>query len=314
MNKAQYHELLRAMREDPSAIVEFRKKYRNVYPFSDAVFKLLMQNNAPRLVVFLNTMLGLEGDDRIKDFAFVPQEFPGTLDNKTAIFDIIGQNEKGEPILVEVQQTSGPFFMDRLLYYTARIITNRLKKSAEYRLPRIYVLSVLTCDQFAEPETYFHHVHFVKNGENFYPKLDFFFVEVEKFFKIDDKCPKEARERNPRAKMLRFFRNIIREEEIPEQIFTEEFYKALEQDLSLEQVEDELFLKEADRMHDIIYERESAFAEGEARGLSKGKEIGIAEGEEIARREMAKAMLADGVSIARISAYSGLTEEQIRAL
>ena len=67
-------------------------------------------------------------------------------------------------------------------------------------------------------------------------------------------------------------------------------------------------------MHDIIYERESAFAEGEARGLSKGKEIGIAEGEEIARREMAKAMLADGVSIARISAYSGLTEEQIRAL
>ena len=33
-----------------------------------------------------------------------------------------------------------------------------------------------------------------------------------------------------------------------------------------------------------------------------------------AKREMAKAMLADGVPVSRIAAYSGLSEEEIRAL
>ena len=307
MDKSQYYALLRAIKDDPSNIAKFREKFRNVYPFSDAVFKLLMQNNAPRLVVFLNAMMGLEGDARIKEFAFDLQEIPGVLNNKTTIFDIFGKNEKGEPVLVEVQQIGSEFFMDRLLYYTSRVISNQIRKSCEYRLPHIYVLSVLTSNQFeTEPETYFHHVHFVKNGTDFYPKLDFFFVEVEKFFRIDEKTAAEDREQSKRAEMLRFFRTIIYEEEIPERLFEADFYRALSQDLSLEKYEDELFLKEMDGMIDMVYERQTAFLNGEREGAAKG----AAE----ARRKMAKGLLEDGVPMEIIVRRSGLTEEEIRSL
>ena len=55
--------------------------------------------------------------------------------------------------------------MDRLLYYTSRLIDTLKLTAEDYVLPHVYVLSVLTCNQFPEePETYFHHVHFVKNG------------------------------------------------------------------------------------------------------------------------------------------------------
>ena len=151
MNRIQYAAMLRAIRENPANLAKFRAKFKNVYPFSDAIFKILMINekDPSRFITFVNAMLDLRGDDRIKDFHFEVQEQPGILINKTNIFDIIGTNERDEKVLVEVQQTDSDFYMDRLLYYTSRVITNHVKKSEDYELPRIYVLSILTCDQFA---------------------------------------------------------------------------------------------------------------------------------------------------------------------
>ena len=315
MNRSEYRRLLLALKEDPANLAKYRERYRNIYPFSDAVFKLLMLNNAPRLVVFLNAMMGLEGDDRIKDFTFEPQEKPDELDKKRVIFDIVGRNERGEPVLVEVQQTSGRFYMDRLLYYAARLIDTLKLNSEDYALPRIYVLSVLTCNQFPkEPETYFHHVHFVKNGEPFYPKLDFFFVEVEKFFKIDSRAPAERRERHKRAEMLRFFRKVIDEEAIPAPLFNDGFYGKLLEDLSLKKYEDKVLMKEVGAMTDLLYVKQEVYDKGvrrgERHGLRRGKALGAAD----KAREMAKAMLADGISVERIAAYSGLTESEVRTL
>ena len=303
MNRAEYHRLLLALKEDPNCLGKFREKYRNIYPFSDAVFKILMTNNASRLVVFLNAMMGLEGEDRIKDFTLAPQERPDELDKKRVIFDIIGRNERGEPVLVEVQQTSDKFYMDRLVYYTSRLI-DTLKLSAEdYVLPHVYVLSMLTCNQFPEePEIYFHHVHFVKNGEPFYHKLDFFFVEVEKFFKIDSKTPEERREKHKRAEMLRFFRKVINEEKIPAPFFKDAFYGKLLEDLSLKKYEDKVLMKEVGAMTDVLYASHIAYDKGVRKGATDAK------------REMAKAMLVKDIPLATIAEVSGLSEDEIKAL
>ena len=303
MNRAEYHRLLLALKEDPNCLGKFREKYKNIYPFSDAVFKILMTGNPSRLVVFLNAMMGLEGEDRIKDFTFEPQERPDELDKKRVIFDIIGRNERGEPVLVEVQQTSDKFYMDRLVYYTSRLI-DTLKLSAEdYVLPHVYVLSVLTCNQFPdEPETYFHHVRFFKNGEPFYHQLDFFFVEVEKFFKIDAKTPEESREKHKRAEMLRFFRKVINEEKIPAPFFKDAFYGKLLEDLSLKKYEDKVLMKEVGAMTDVLYASHIAYDKGVRKGATDAK------------REMAKALKANGVDIGIIANSSGLSEDEIRAL
>ena len=315
MNRAEYHRLLLALKEDPNCLGKFREKYRNIYPFSDAVFKILMTGNPSRLVVFLNAMMGLEGEDRIKDFTLEPQERPDALDKKRVIFDIIGRNERGAPVLVEVQQTSDKFYMDRLVYYTSRLI-DTLKLSAEdYVLPHVYVLSVLTCNQFPdEPETYFHHVHFVKNGAPFYHKLDFFFVEVEKFFKIDVKTPEESREKHKRAEMLRFFRRVINEEKIPAPFFKDAFYGKLLEDLSLKKYEDKVLMKEVGAMTDLLYVKQVVYDKGIRRGERHGLRRGKAEGAADAKREMAKAMLALGDSVEKVAQVSGLSEEEIKAL
>ncbi|MEE0877133.1 MAG: hypothetical protein UIH18_07535, partial [Fibrobacteraceae bacterium] len=63
---------------------------------------------------------------------------------------------------------------------------------------------------------------------------------------------------------------------------------------------------------------EEGFLEGLLEGEAKGKAEGFLDGEikgiNDAKREMAKAMLLDGLPIKQISAYSGLSEEEILEL
>ena len=318
MNRSQYYALLKAIKEDPSNLAKFRARFKNVYPFSDAIFKILMVNehDPTRLIKFLNAMMGFEGRDRIKDYHFEREELPGILNNKTTIFDIIGTNQNDEPILIEVQQTDSDFFMDRLLYYTSRVITNQVKKSESYELPHIYVLSILTCNQFElEPETYFHHVNLTKNGEPYYPKLDFYFIEVEKFLANDAHIPETEKERSQRAEMLRFFGDIIYERASHKQFFDEDFCKKLSKDVSLKHYEDELFLRQVDGMTDLLYEKETAFRQGEKAGIAAGIARGTAAGALNKAREMAKSLLKlKKLSISEIAVASGLSEAEIRKL
>ena len=109
-------------------------------------------------------------------------------------------------MLIEVQQNFNTLFVDRLIYYTARVISRTVKKAQDYNLPHIYVLSILTENQFPrERDTYLHHAQLVRNRRLFYSKLDIYLVELEKFFAIEDRTQPENREQSDRAEMLRIF-------------------------------------------------------------------------------------------------------------
>lgn len=54
----------------------------------------------------------------------------GVLNDKTALFDIYGITEAGYPVLIEVQQNFNTLFIDRLIYYTSRVISRTVKKIA----------------------------------------------------------------------------------------------------------------------------------------------------------------------------------------
>jgi predicted transposase/invertase (TIGR01784 family) len=56
------------------------------------------------------------------------------------------------------------------------------------------------------------------------------------------------------------------------------------------------------------------FLDGEAKGKAEGFLDGEIKGINDAKREMAKAMLLDGLPIKQISFYSGLSEEEIKSL
>ena len=252
--------------EHPERLAYYRKKYKNVYPFSDGIFKMLLANEAKpeRTVKFLNAMLGLTGEKAIKSYTLGVPENPGVLNDKTAIFDIYGTTQAGEPVLIEVQQNFNTLFVDRLIYYTARVISRTVKKSQDYNLPHIYVLSILTENQFPKKRnTYLHHAQLVRNRRLYYDKLDIYLVEIEKFFAIDDRTPPEKRDTSDRAEMLRIFRDVLEDKEIPEEKLKRLLDKEFAKDVSLKGYTDETLLNEVDGMTDILYEKQGSYLQGQ---------------------------------------------------
>jgi len=268
--------MVKDLHEHPEHLAEYRKNYINVYPFSDGIFKMLLANEAKpeRTVKFLNAMLDLNGENAIKAFTFGVPENPGVLNDKTAIFDIYGTTEAGVPVLIEVQQNFNPLFVDRLIYYTSRVVSRTVKKSQDYNLPHIYVLSILTENQFPlERNTYLHHSQLVRNRRFFYEKLDIYLVEVEKFFAIEDRTEPEKREKTNRAEMLRIFRAVLEEKEIPAEKLKQLLDKDFIKDVSLAGYTDETLLNEVDGMTDLLYEKQGAYLQGKGDGILESAQL-----------------------------------------
>ena len=266
MNRIEFLAMVRDVHEHPEHLANYRKKYKNVYPFSDGIFKMLLANDAKpeRTVKFLNAMLGLTGEKAIKTYTLGVPENPGVLNDKTAIFDIYGTTQAGEPVLIEVQQNFNTLFIDRLIYYTARVISRTVKKSQDYNLPHIYVLSILTENQFPkERNTYLHHAQLVRNRRLYYDKLDIYLVEIEKFFAIDDRTPPQDRDKSDRAEMMRVFRDVLEEKEIPEEKLKRLLDKEFAKDVSLKGYTDEILLNEVDGMTDMLYEKQGSYLQGQ---------------------------------------------------
>ena len=297
MNRNEFIAFVKDVHEHPEHLANYRKIYKNVYPFSDGIFKMLMANEAKpeRTVKFLNAMLNLSGDKAIKTYTLGVPENPGVLNDKTAIFDIYGTTQAGEPVLIEVQQNFNTLFIDRLIYYTARVVSRTVKKAQEYNLPHIYVLSLLTENQFpTERDTYLHHAELVRNRHIFYEKIDIYLVEIEKFLAIEDRTPPERREQSDRAEMLRIFRDVLEEKDIPEDRLKKLLDKDFAKDVSLEGYTDEIFLNEVDGMMDVLYEKQGSYLQ--------------------AKEDDALAMLARNYSIDDIVAITKLPKEKVLKL
>lgn len=298
MNKTQYRLVAHDVKENRANLAKYRKIFKYAYPFGDKVFKRLMINQVKpeRFITFLNAMMGLEGEKRITDFSFHVQEISSIESQKKPIFDIVGTNQAGEPIMVEVQQNASQLFIDRLFYYVSRAVSTLVPEGSHYKLPHIYVLSILTEDLFKkEPKTYFHHVCLSKNGSPFYDKFDGFLIEVDKFCKIDSQQPEHEREQSERAEMLRFLNELMEETPLSPRFLQNEMYVKFQKDVSLERIEDELLLREIDDMTDIKYEKESSFLDGM----------------DAKARETARKMLAKNKPVEEIVEFTGLSESEI---
>ena len=297
MTRNEFIAFVKDVHEHPEHLADYRKKYKNVYPFSDGIFKMLMANEAKpkRTVKFLNAMLGLSGDKAIVTFTLGVPENPGVLNDKTAIFDIYGTTQAGEPVLIEIQQNFNTLFIDWLIYYTARVVSRTVKKAQDYKLPHIYVLSILTENQFPkERNTYLHHAQLVRNHHFFYEKLDIFLIELDKFFAIDDRTSPQCREQSDRAEMLRIFRDVLEDRDIPEDKLKKLLDKDFAKDVSLKGYTDETLLNEVDGMTDMLYEKQGSYLQ--------------------AKIDDAQAMLAEGLSVEMISRITKLSEREVLKL
>ncbi len=286
----------------------------------------------------------------ISDITYVPTEQLGIMeDDRKAIFDVLCRTVDGKTFLVEMQRGYQKHFFERALFYTSFPIMKQGKKALaeeargnrpwDFSLDGVFFLGILNF-KYEDDEMTEHRYRLMEatSKKLMTDKLEFVFVEVEKFDKGEDELETDL---DKWLYLLKNMSNLLeRPERLRDRIFTKLFDVA-----ELAQLDDKdrtNYIKsmntERDTYNQIEYARESGREEGhkvgKEEGLKEGREEGHKEGKEEGRKEgkeegikegreegakqnsfdIAKRMLEKGIDIETISELTGLTEKEISKL
>jgi predicted transposase/invertase (TIGR01784 family) len=281
-------------------------KYIN--PLTDFGFKKLFgeEVNKELLIDFLNQLLPEK--HKIKDLTYQQNEhLAGTEYDRKAIFDLYCESEKGEKFIVEVQRAKQNYFKDRSVYYASFPIQQQAIKGSDwdFKLAAVYTIGILDFifEEDKEDKDYINTVQ-LKNQKNkvFYDKLTFIYIELPKFKKTVDKLESKI------EKWLYLFRYLAKLQDRPKALQEKVFQKlfAAAEIAKYSKEERELYEESLKYYRDLKNVVDTAFEEGEVKGKIEGK---IEE-----RIEIAREMKADGLSIEKISKYTGLSKAEIEKL
>jgi len=230
--------------------------------------------NKAILIDFLNTLL--PDYHHIRDLTFKNTEKLGnTPIDRKAIFDIYCQADNGDRFIVEIQKAKQNFFKDRSVYYsTFPIQEQALQGEWDFNLTPVYTVGVLDFifDDHKDDDTIVHLVQLRnQNGEIFYDKLKFIYIELPKFKKTIDQLETHL------DKWLFILRNLANltdppPEPLQETAFSELFEVAAIANFSrLEQDSYQNSLKYYRDMNNVV---DTARQEGVKKGLEQGIEEG----------------------------------------
>ena len=270
----------------------------------------------------------------ISDITYVPTEQLGIMeDDRKAIFDVLCRTMDGKTFLVEMQRGYQKHFFERALFYTSFPIMKQGKKALaeeargnrpwDFSLDGVFFLGILNF-KYEDDEMTEHRYRLLEatSKKLMTDKLEFVFVEVEKFDKGEDELETDL---DKWLYLLKNMSNLLkRPERLRDRIFTKLFDVA-----ELAQLDDKdrtNYIKamntERDTYNQIEYARETGREEGhkvgKEEGLKEGKEEGIKEGREEGAKQksfdIAKRMLEKGIETETISELTGLTEKEISEL
>lgn len=109
----------------------------------DWALKRLLRHKADHTILngFLSSLLGKE----IHIVRILESEGnKESLDDKYNRVDILAENEKGEKILIEVQNDNETSFFHRMSYGTSKLITEYIKEGEDYGvIPKIYSVNIV---------------------------------------------------------------------------------------------------------------------------------------------------------------------------
>ncbi|MBR0077962.1 MAG: Rpn family recombination-promoting nuclease/putative transposase [Bacteroidales bacterium] len=277
---------------------------------TDFGFKRIFGTEAYKknLIRFLNAFLK-EYIGTIRDIDYRPTEQLGLLEKeKRLIYDVFCSTKKDDRIIVEMQKASQEFIRDRIIAYSARSISNSLKKGdRKYNFPK--VISIILVD-FELPDLKgsdrFMQRVTLRDDENqkFSEKVAFVLIDLTKFAAQMDfgQLP------GAREKWCYAIKNMWRmsDSDIPaaDTAFRELYEECKLSKLSdMEKEEYEKSILEYDDVKDAI-----------EYNCRLAREEGREEGREEALLQTAKNLLALGLPLADVAKATGLSEEQILQL
>ena len=273
-------------------------KAKYINPFTDYGFKKLFGEEASKklLISFLNDLLPI--DDKIIKLSFKKNEQQGDIAiSRKAVYDIFCEDEKGNQFIVEMQNAKQLYFKDRALYYSTFPIRDQAQRGEwDFKLQAVYCVGLLGFNFENITNGYVTSVK-LKDQDNkiFYDKLNFIFIELLKFKKLESELETHF------DKWLYFLKNLENFDAVPhilqEGVFQEAFKVAEIANFTDEEL--------------IEYEESLKIYRDNINVITTAKEEGIQEGIEKGKIEMALEMLKDGEPIEKIIKYSKLSEKEI---
>lgn len=280
-------------------------------PLVDFAFKKIFgsEPNKDLLISFLNEVF--RGRKRITSLVYNKNEYPGELkDEGAAIFDLLCTGVDGEQFLIEIQRGRQGNFKQRALFYTSRLISDQAPKGKRsewaYNLTEVYLVALLEdfTLKIGSATDYIHDICLCNrdNGEIFYDKLGYTFIELSNFVKEDAEITTDL------DKWLYVLKNMSRMAKIPvylrKPIFEKLFNIAEYTNLT----------KEEKTMYDssLKYRWDNKNVLDYA--LKEGIEQGIEQGEHNKAISVAREMKKDGFPIEQISKFTGLSNDEIDKL
>ena len=279
-------------------------------PMVDFGFKKIFKDSGKKQLIIrpLNAIFGLD----ITDIDIRESEQLGLTEQERKVtYDMHCDTRDGHSFIIEVQLADQPYFMERAIFYSARTISQKGQSGKwDYDFKPVFFLGLLNFDiRHLEPEKAdsqrFIHKFSLREDETHEQMsraLRFAFMEVARFDKTKDECTTFE------ERFLYLMKNLPTFVEKPELWDDPYFNEFMEQAefASMSFEEQERYIASMKQKWD--YDNSIEFAE--QKGLARGREEGMKQG----ALEVARRMLEDNEPIEKIVKYSGLTEDQIKAL
>ena len=276
----------------------------------DLAFKKAFDPDKPasreNLVNLLNDILGPQLKRPIREVHTrnVAQNFSGSAKSRTAIFDLHCADDQGNLIEIEVQIQRTTNFIKRLGFYAGEMVVNQSQTGKRWRfdVKPTYVIAISREEVFQDERSVHRGtVTDLETGEQLMDLYNFTILELSKVPFFIEKTSDSV------SKWLFFFRYLNRLKKLPDALDEKKFSRLTESSRvsNFSRKEFEIYL----RMFHEEWDRNAL----RAAFIEDNPDL-FDEVANNTKREMAKAMLADGDSIAKVSRISGLSEDEIKAL
>jgi predicted transposase/invertase (TIGR01784 family) len=277
-------------------------------PKSDVVFKLLFgdERNVDLLSDFLKSIFNLQDDEYSEITIVDPHLLRKHPEKKLGIIDLKVKTKSGKTIHVEIQLSDRPPMPERIVFYSAGMITEQLDSGEDYSLIK-RVISILIVDYLLIPNNLRYHNRFTlydpATSTEFTDLLEIDTIELPKLPKTRDTYLWH---------WLRFLRAETMEDLDMVAQASPQLQKAVGKLLELSQDERARMLFEArvKEQRDIRALQHDAWE----KGMAQGKVEGMAEGEKKERIEIARKLLKRNMLINEIMEYTSIPREEIEKL
>jgi len=281
-------------------------------PKNDVAFKKIFgnENKTGILISFLNAVLDLKDDKAIQEIIILnPYQLPKINLLKHTTLDVRAKDKRGVTFIVEMQVENVEGLLKRFLYYVAKAYSSQIQRGDDYpKLNQVIFIGILDFKAFGGKDYLTtHQILNTKTHEQEFKDIELNFIELPKFKK------KSGELASVLEKWVYFIKHAEELEVVPENADFEELKEAYQEADQFGWTSEELELYEnvGIKIQDERGAISLALKQGREEGIEQGQKQGIEQGQKQEKYDTARKMLADGLDLALVAKYTGLSADEL---